>query len=108
MSNLIVPVDNAPELVETKQPACHLVPTAAPPAEGTELRDAPIPLRTIGRPDTLTSQRVEVAIVLHAMLGMSAATDYLIKHAVDSGVMQRVLDGAARRRGSHDVNGVLT
>lgn len=107
MSNLTAPVDNTPESVDTKQPACHLV-SAAPLALAGEQRDAPLPLRTIGRPDTLTAQRVEVAIVLHAMLGMSAATDYLIKHAVDSHVMQRVLNCTARRRGSHDVNGVRT
>jgi hypothetical protein len=67
---------------------------------------APKPLRSIGRPDTLTAQRVEVGIVLNAMLGPAAATDYLSKHAVNASVMQRVLDPAGRRRGTHDASGI--
>ena len=71
-------------------------------------RDVPLPLRTIGRPDTLTAQRVEVGIVLNAMLGMSAATDYLSKHDINACVMQRVLSPTGRRRGTHDASGVRT
>ncbi len=69
---------------------------------------APTPLRAIGRPDTLTAQRVEVSIVLNAMLGPAAATDYLNKHAVSASVIQRVLCPAGRRRGTHDASGIRT
>ncbi len=105
MSNLIQPIDITSVIVETKQPACHLVP-AAVPGLVEEARDVPLPLRTIGRPDTLTSQRVEVGIVLNAMLGTSAATEYLSKHAIADAVMQRVLSPTGRRRGSHDASGI--
>lgn len=65
-------------------------------------------LRTIGRPDTLTAQRVEVAIVLHAMLGESAAAEYLDKHRVPSYITRRVLAKGSQRRGSHNEHGVRT
>lgn len=107
MSNLIFPLDNTSVIAETKQPACHLVPAAALGQAG-EPREVPLPLRTIGRPDTLMAQRVEVGIVLNAMLGMSAATEYLSKHAIDDGVMQRVLSPTGRRRGNHDASGIRT
>ncbi|UUZ47455.1 hypothetical protein LP420_29915 [Massilia sp. B-10] len=45
--------------------------------------------KPIGRPDTLTSQHIEVGIVLHAMLGEACAADYLARHAVASTVAQR-------------------
>lgn len=64
------------------------------------------PLRAIGRPDTLTAQHVEVAIVLHAMLGTEAAGDYLQKFRVAPAVAQRILHPHGRRRGSHDAHGV--
>ena len=70
-----------------REPACHLV---------------------MGRPDTLTAQRVEVGIVLQAMLGMTAATDYFSKHKVDAAVALRVLSPSGRRRGTHDANGIRT
>ena len=66
------------------------------------------PLRSIGRPDTLTAQRVEVGIVLHAMLGESAASEYFAKHNIDPDVVLRVLNPAGRRRGTHDASGVRT
>lgn len=66
------------------------------------------PLRSIGRPDTLTAQRVEVGIVLHAMLGEAAASDYFAKHNIAPGVALRVLSAAGRRRGTHDASGVRT
>jgi len=75
-------------------------------ADGVPLRSAPRPFRSIGRPDTLTAQRVEVGIVLQAMLGMSAASDYFAKHDVDMDVALRVLSPLGRRRGSHDANGI--
>ena len=107
MSNLIQANDNTPVIAETKQPVCQLVPALAPGHTG-ECRDAALPLRTIGRPDSLTAQRVEVGIVLNAMLGISAATDYLSKHAVSDCVMQRVLSPTGRRRGNHDASGIRT
>lgn len=55
---------------------------------------------SIGRPDTLTSQHIEVGIVLHAMLGEACAADYLARHAVASAVAQRVLSQPSRRRSS--------
>ena len=105
MSNSTHPLDAAPVTVETKQPACHLVPSV-PLAQAGERRETAVPLRTIGRPDSLTAQRIEVGIVLNAMLGKSAATDYLSKHAVDDCVIQRVLSASGRRRGEHDASGV--
>ena len=105
MSNSTHPIDSTPVLSNTKEPACHLVPPAAPGQRG-EQRDPPSPPRTIGRPDTLTSQRIEVGIVLNAMLGLSAATEYLQKHGIDALVVQRVLNAGGRRRGSHDASGV--
>lgn len=66
------------------------------------------PLRSIGRPDTLTAQRVEVGIVLLTMLGEAAASDYFAKHNIDPGVALRVLNPAGRRRGNHDASGVRT
>ena len=101
------PAVGTPVPAETKQAACHLVP-ATPLAPPCPARDASLPLRTIGRPDTLTAQRVEVAIVLNAMLGRPAALDYLGKHAVDDDVILRVLSPAGRRRGSHDASGIRT
>lgn len=108
MSNSTFPVDKTTVPVETKQPACHLV-CAGSPEPALEQRDVPsLPLRTIGRPDGLTAQRVEVAIVLNAMLGMSAATEYLSKHAIEMDVMLRVLSPTGRRRGNHDASGIRT
>lgn len=108
MSNSTVPLDKTTVLGETKKPACHLVRAGSPEPAG-EQRDAPtLPLRTIGRPDSLTAQRVEVAIVLNAMLGMSAATEYLSKHSIDLDVMLRVLSPTGRRRGNHDESGIRT
>ena len=107
MSNLPNPLDSTLMLAETKLTPCHLVSDcAALPV--SEERDVPLALRTIGRPDTLTAQRVEVGMVLYAMLGKSAAAEYLAKHSVDPGVMERVLSGNGRRRGTHDASGVRT
>lgn len=107
MSNILSPLDSALVPADTKQPACHLV-SACPAVLDGEQRDVALPLRTIGRPDTLTAQRVEVGMVLLAMLGKSAAEEYLVKHAVDAGVMERVLSGNGRRRGTHDTSGIRT
>lgn len=111
MSNLLLPLDSAAAPADNKQPACHLVsacPAAPEVVVAGEERDIVLPLRTIGRPDSLTAQRVEVGMVLLAMLGKSAAAEYLVKHAVDPIVMERVLSGNGRRRGTHDASGVRT
>ena len=105
MSNSTNSVGDAPVLSNTKEPACHLVPPATPGQRG-EQRDTKLQPRTIGRPDTLTAQRIEVGIVLNAMLGLSAAAEYLQKHGIDALVVQRVLNPGGRRRGSHDASGV--
>ena len=107
MSNSTQPLDTTAVVAEMKQPACHLVPALAPELT-CEPRELAVPLRTIGRPDSLTAQRIEVGIVLNAMLGMSAATDYLSKHAINVDVIERVLCETGRRRGSHDASGVRT
>lgn len=72
------------------------------------MRPVPRPFRSIGRPDTLTAQRVEVGIVLYAMLGEAAASDYFAKNNIDSAIALRVMSPSGRRRGNHDVNGVRT
>ncbi|MEJ7805882.1 MAG: hypothetical protein WKG03_08190 [Telluria sp.] len=54
----------------------------------------------VGRPDSLTSQRIQVGLVLSQMLGEQAAAAYLARQAVDAKVAQRVLSG--RRRASDD------
>jgi hypothetical protein len=65
------------------------------------------PLRLAGRPDHLTSQKVEVAIILQAMLGTPTAAEYLETNAVDPAVVLRVLFKPQQRRGRHDKHGVL-
>jgi hypothetical protein len=72
-------------------------------------QDAPTvaPLRVAGRPDHLTAQKVEVGIILQAMLGTQSAAEYLETHAVDPAVVSRVLHHPQRRRGRHDAHGVL-
>lgn len=107
MSNSKFPACNIPSLPEIQQPACRLV-TAAAPVRDESMHPVPRPPRSIGRPDTLTAQRVEVGLVLHAMLGEAAAQEYFAKHNIDSALAQRVLNPAGRRRGNHDANGVRT
>jgi hypothetical protein len=107
MSNSKSPVSNNLPLSEPHQPACRLV-AAAVPARDEEMRSIQRPFRSIGRPDALTAQRIEVGIVLHAMLGEAAACEYFAKHDIDSDLVQRVLSPEGRRRGNHDANGVRT
>ena len=57
----------------------------------------------IGRPDTETSQHVEVGIVLNDVLGQSCAADYLARHHVQASVAQRVLEHPEKRRPSPKV-----
>lgn len=107
MSKLITPSsDNTLPLLD-RQGSCYLVSDTAAgdvrsPVDGASA------LRTIGRPDSLTAQRVEVGLVLHAMLGLSAATEYFAKHDVCQEIAARVLNPNGRRRGTHDVNGIRT
>jgi hypothetical protein len=72
-----------------------------------EARASAAPLHAAGRPDTLTAQKVEVGIILQAMLGTPAAEEYLKNSAVDAVVAQRVLYQPQQRRGRHDAFGVL-
>ena len=65
------------------------------------------PLRLAGRPDLLTAQRVEVGIILQAMLGTATAAEYLENNAVDPTVALRVLFQPHLRRGRHDAFGIL-
>jgi hypothetical protein len=64
-------------------------------------------LRIAGRPDFLTAQKVEVGIILQAMLGTSAAAEYLENNAVAAAVAKRVLFQPQLRRGRHDASGIL-
>jgi hypothetical protein len=64
------------------------------------------PLRLTARPDLLTAQRIEVAIILQAMLGTPAAAEYLENNGVDPMVSLRVLFQPQRRRGRHDAFGI--
>jgi hypothetical protein len=61
---------------------------------------SPLPKRPLGRPDSLTAQRIEVGLILHTMLGMSAASEYLVRQSVSAKVMRRVLSATGRRRRS--------
>jgi hypothetical protein len=63
-------------------------------------------LRMAGRPDALTAQKVEVAIILQAMLGTPTAEEYLNNNAIDHAVTQRVLFQPQHRRGRHDASGI--
>ena len=59
-----------------------------------------VPPPQVGRPDSLTAQRIQVGLVLCQMLGEQAAASYLARQAVDAKVAQRVFSG--RRRASDD------
>ncbi len=107
MSNSNFPKSNIPSPSQTREPACRLVASHAP-VQDEQPRPSECMVRSMGRPDTLTAQRVEVGIVLHAMLGMSAATEYFGKHGVNDAVAERVLSPTGRRRGNHDANGIRT
>ncbi|MDB5959042.1 MAG: hypothetical protein JWP59_336 [Massilia sp.] len=59
-----------------------------------------------GRPDHLTAQKVEVGIILQAMLGTQAAVEYMENNAINHRVAARVLHQPELRRGRHDQHGV--
>ncbi len=67
---------------------------------------APVSSRLAGRPDLLTAQKVEVGIILQAMLGTPAAAEYMESNAIDPQVAQRVLNSPEQRRGRHDAFGI--
>jgi hypothetical protein len=83
-----------------------LLPSEAGADDRQAGKAAPV-LRDAGRADALTAQKVEVAIILQAMLGTPAAAEYLENNAVDAAVAQRVLYRPKERRGRHDANGIL-
>jgi hypothetical protein len=76
-------------------------------ANQPEARTPAAALRMAGRPDALTAQKVEVAIILQAMLGTTTAEEYLNNNAIDRAVTQRVLFQPQQRRGRHDASGIL-
>lgn len=85
MSNLISSVSNAKALA----------------GASAALIDSP---RQVGRPDSLTAQRVQVGLVLSQMLGESAASAYLARQAVNDKVARRVLSEGGRHRASDDAS----
>lgn len=70
------------------------------------VKPAGAPLRAAGRPDLLTAQRIEVGIILQAMLGTPTAAEYMANNDIDPAVVQRVLHQPHLRRGTHDASGV--
>lgn len=58
------------------------------------------------RPDHLTAQKVEVGIILQAMLGTQAAVEYMDNNAINRAVAARVLNQPELRRGRHDAQGI--
>jgi hypothetical protein len=76
---------------------------SAPDSRGTDQAAASPPA---GRPDHLTAQKVEVGIILQAMLGTQAAIDYMENNAINRKVAARVLHHPELRRGRHDQHGV--
>lgn len=58
------------------------------------------------REDVVTARKVEVGIILQAMLGTAEAADYMLKNGVPLSVVLRVLTQARARRGSHNACGI--
>ena len=85
-----------------------LTNTIDPPATEAHGENTPAPptLRATGRPDTLTAQKIEVGIILQAMLGTPAAAEYLDNNAIARSVALRVLFEPHLRRGHHDAYGI--
>lgn len=90
---------NSSEGAQAAQPADTVMPES--PSHGH-----PGTLRVVGRPDLLTAQKVEVSIILQAMLGTTVAAEYLANNEVGLDVSMRVLTQPALRRGRHDANGI--
>lgn len=78
------------------------------PSRPTAQASAPVgaPCRGPGRPDHLTAQKVEVGIILQAMLGTPAAAEYLENNGIGRAVALRVLFEPHLRRGRHDAYGI--
>ena len=60
----------------------------------------------VERHDRLTAQKVEVGIILQAMLGTQAALEYMDNNAIHRSVAARVLNQPEMRRGRHDAHGI--
>ncbi len=88
MSNLIHALSNAKAFAD---PHSAMVDPAASPSS-----------TPLGRPDSLTAQRIQVGLVLNAMLGASAASDYFARQSVNAKTAQRVLSESGRRRRSDE------
>ena len=86
--------------METILPSAE--PTPPDSNGGPTLAAVPQP----GRPDHLTAQKVEVGIILQAMLGTQAAMEYMDNNAINRRVASRVLNNPEQRRGRHDQHGV--
>ena len=82
----------------------EILSTPSDPAEHPE--PAPAVSLIAGRPDLLTAQKVEVGIILQAMLGTQAALEYMDNNAIARTVAARVLNQPALRRGRHDAHGI--
>lgn len=91
--------------METNLANFNVMSSSANDEVGTDVSAAPV-LRAAGRPDTLTAQKVEVGIILQAMLGTQAAADYLENNAIERSVALRVLFQPTLRRGHHDAYGI--
>lgn len=76
--------------------------SAAAPSRQRASSDQPSP--TLGRPDSQTAKSIEVSLLLKGMLGESAASAYLARHAVDAKIVERVLNESGKRRGSNDAD----
>jgi hypothetical protein len=83
----------------------NAIDPSANDAAGADAPAAPA-LRVTGRPDALTAQKVEVGIILQAMLGTQAAAEYLENNAIERSVALRVLFEPHLRRGHHDAFGI--
>lgn len=86
MSNLIDSISNAAALA--KSPSAKIKTALS--------RSYPL-----GRPDSITAERIEVGLILNTMLGATAALDYLARQSVSPKVARRVLSESGRRR-RHD------
>lgn len=82
----------------------EIISNASDTAEQTQ--SAPAVSLIPGRPDLLTAQKVEVGIILQAMLGTQAALEYMDNNAIARTVAARVLNQPDLRRGRHDAHGI--
>jgi hypothetical protein len=80
--------------------------SSGPVAPASQDAPSPTPAPLAGRPDHLTAQKVEVGIILQAMLGTQAAIEYMENNAINRHVASRVLNQPELRRGRHDQHGV--